>query len=170
MELTGKQKILIVLVYTAGCVALGYYLTPEKVKIVKEEVSVEDTKIDKKESVDTDVKKNKTTRTTIVEETLPDGTKRKTTTVDSKTDTDKSTKKDVDTKTETVKTDTTTETETRTKSSDHLSLSLIGAVDITNPNGIIYGGHVQKNLLGPVTIGVFGLSNGVAGCSVGLTF
>lgn len=52
-----------------------------------------------------------------------------------------------------------------------LNVYAMGGIDITNPaNGFIVGAHVSKQLLGPVSIGVFGFSNKTVGVSVGMSF
>jgi len=52
-----------------------------------------------------------------------------------------------------------------------LNVSLLGGIDFKS--GIptpTYGLSVNKQLVGPVTIGAFGLMNGVVGVSIGLNF
>lgn len=54
---------------------------------------------------------------------------------------------------------------------DTLNISLLGANDFSR--GLLvptYGLSVTKSVLGPITIGAFGLMNGVVGVSIGLNF
>ena len=161
--MTTKSKIIGVVVYTLVCVAGGYYLAPVKVKTEVKTVEVEkkDTNTVQNEKKDS----HKTyTKVVIVK---PDGTKQTTTTV-------------TDDKIATQKTDTTQtidiakssdQTKEVTKSSSRLNLSALAGVNVSNPaNGLLYGVHVSKDILGPISIGLFGLSNGNMGCSVGITF
>jgi len=47
----------------------------------------------------------------------------------------------------------------------------LAGVDTTNvKGGIVYGVGVSKQFIGPVSLGVWGLTNGVVGASVGITF
>lgn len=126
--------------------ACGYYIKPDKV--VTKTVTVEVVK------TETDTKD----RTIVVEVINKDGSKTITT------------KKDIDTNVkEMAKTNSNSQT-LSVKRSSSLLVSVLGGVDITKPTGIIVGAHVSKQLLGPVHIGLFGLSSGVLGASVGLQF
>lgn len=51
-----------------------------------------------------------------------------------------------------------------------LNLSALAGVDSLNRFKPIYGAAVTKQVLGPITIGAFGMSNSVVGLSVGITF
>jgi hypothetical protein len=48
-----------------------------------------------------------------------------------------------------------------------LSLSALAGTDLRSP---VYGAHVSKEILGPVSVGIFGLTNGTFGASIGLNF
>lgn len=64
-----------------------------------------------------------------------------------------------------------TEKETRPGAGDRhrWSVGVLGALDLSR--GIpVYGLQVSKEVLGPVTAGVWGLNNGTIGVSVGLNF
>lgn len=100
-----------------------------------------------KEVIKTDVK------TVVRTVKQPDGTTDTTTTIE-----------DHSTRTETSKNQTVV---ARSK----LSASLLVANDFsTRLFQPIYGAHVSKEILGPITVGVFGLSNATVGLSVGLNF
>lgn len=52
-----------------------------------------------------------------------------------------------------------------------LNLSALAGNDFSHPQILpIYGLSVSKSLLGPITVGAFGLTNGVVGLSVGINF
>ena len=55
------------------------------------------------------------------------------------------------------------------KSSGVLSLSLLGGIDIHDPTPT-YGISVTRSVIGPVTIGLWGLNNGTVGGSIGVNF
>lgn len=61
----------------------------------------------------------------------------------------------------------TTDTETKVKERSKLAISALAGTDLSKP---IYGAAVSKEVLGPITIGIFGLSNASFGASVGLNF
>lgn len=50
-----------------------------------------------------------------------------------------------------------------------LNIAILGAYDPTQ-NQPSYGLSISKQFIGPVTLGVFGLTNGVAGVSIGVNF
>ena len=149
-----KQMLIIGAVALLTAFAVGRWSAPEKVKI--QTVEVEKKTEDKKVNID-DHKV-----TTIVETDKPDGTKTKTTVITDNKDT-----KVVD-----KKTDDTTKTTTKEidKSSSNVTISALAAINITSPGLPIYGASVTKPILGPITVGIFGFQNGMAGASVGLTF
>jgi len=67
-----------------------------------------------------------------------------------------------------VKTDTNTAIVTKSP-----TLNISGLVANDFSRGIlqpVYGASVSKQVMGPVTAGVFGLSNGIIGLSIGLNF
>jgi lipopolysaccharide export LptBFGC system permease protein LptF len=50
-----------------------------------------------------------------------------------------------------------------------LNLSVLAGLDIQRTQ-TVYGASVTKELIGPITMGVFGLTNGTVGVSIGLNF
>jgi len=128
----------------------GRWSAPEHVKVVTQTVTV-----DKK--TDDETKHEKVTK---VEVKQPNGTDTTTTTIVDDSE-DKSTDDS------TVSQTTTKES---SKSSSKLTISALAGVNITSPGSLIYGASISRPILGPVTVGLFGLSNGVGGASVGLTF
>jgi len=125
-----------------GAYALGRYVAPTKTITKTVTVEVEKTKTHEDK--------------VIVERIEKDGTKTTTTHVVTNTETDK-------------KANTKQEQIVENKKSS-LLVSALGGVDITKPNGLIFGAHVSRQTLGPVHIGLFGLTNGTIGASVGLQF
>ena len=125
--------------------AFGRFSAPTKVvtqiKTVEVEKKVSDTEDHKK--------------VVIVQQ--PDGTK--TTTV---TD-DKSTKQKEDTQVAQESTKTVTRDSGRTSISALAGLQITGGVPV-------YGASLTRNVLGPITLGGFGFTNGLVGVSIGLSF
>ena len=70
----------------------------------------------------------------------------------------------------TVDKSTKTETKEIEKSSSKLTISLLGAVNVTDPGLPTYGIAITRPILGPITVGAFGFQNGLVGVSIGLTF
>lgn len=134
---------------------IGRFTTPDKIVTQTKIVTVTDEK-----SV-TDKKVDSTTKITEVKN--KDGTVTTVTEIDSHSDTNRQKEKDtsiVDEETKTVE---------NNKSS--LNVSVMAGLDVTNPaGGYIIGGQITKRMLGPITLGVWGLSNKTGGLSVGLQF
>lgn len=146
-----KTKVLLSLLALTVSFASGRFLMPAKVVTVVKTVEVE------KKTAEADKHKE----TTVVEIVNKDGSKETTTkTVEDnkKTSTDD-------------KAIATESTKTVTKGGSRLSIYALGGVDLNNfAGGPLYGAHVSKDILGPISIGLFGLSSGVAGASIGISF
>lgn len=149
--MSNKTKVLIgFAALTLTVLLIRYTATEYKTETKVEEKKTEETKVEKVE--------HKKTVTIIVEK--PDGTK----------ETNTTTTEDTDTVTETdKKSDTTTETVKEPVSSKISILAMMG-VPITGPYQPIYGISISKPVFGPVSVGVWGFSSGVAGVSLGLSF
>jgi len=159
--MTLRTKITIVIVYTAVAVAVGRYTVPEKVKIETKIVEVEK-KIDDKKS-DTVVANHKKIITHEVDK--PSGEKEITTITSDDDDTEtKVDNKEID---DTAKLDTSNKEITGVTS--HTVISVLGGYDL-NLNRLVYGGSVTKPVLGPITIGIWVLTEPAAGASIGLQF
>jgi len=138
--------------------ALGRYTLPAKViteiKTVEVEKKVNDTKTDDQ----------KHEKTVIVDVKAPDGTETKTTTI---TD-------DTDTKTDSASSDNTNTTKTDSKevvyNTSKLTIAALAGANISSLSTPLYGGSVSKQILGPISVGVWGLNNGIVGASVGISF
>lgn len=138
-----RNHYIIVAVLLAAAFAGGRFLSPEK--IVTKTVTVEVEKTNTKQD------------SVVIKVTKPDGTITETTTTKTETET-------------ITNTNNKTETITQNKKSS-LNVNALAGINVTNPSGgIVFGAHVSKQLLGPISIGLFGLSNGTAGVSVGLQF
>ena len=160
--MTTKTKVLLSILALLTAFGFGRFSGPEKIKEVVKTVEVE-----KKvtfTNTDTDRDKNKTIVTTEV--TRPDGTKEKTTTV---TENSKTTRK---TGTETTDQRTTTKDEekTTTYASGRLTVSFLASVPIGSSQKQVFGVAATQPVAGPITVGLFGLTNGTIGGSLGLTF
>lgn len=153
--------------------AFGRFTTPTKVEIKKEIVTVEKKVIDTEEMKRIDLERNKKLRTITTEITRPDGTKEKVTrhvessTLSRTTDSEKKTKE------ETEKEVHETDSKVVENNRSSVSISALAGFDvlnITTPQKPVYGGHIQKSILGPINAGIFGLTSGTCGVSLGLYF
>lgn len=84
-------------------------------------------------------------------------------------------KNDIDTKIDRKVATNTDKTSESTKTTEYdtrrLSLSVITAARPLSPSqGMSYGGSLQYRVLGPITGGILGLSDGTVGISIGLMF
>lgn len=170
MNLERKHYIIGILLL-AGAFALGRYMTPEKIKIETKTVYQEKTDKSKEEELNKNVNKDKNTVTTKTELTKPDGTKIvKTVTKEAET-TSKTTNKTTLTKEQSEKMLTEETEELVEMGRNRVTISALGGVDFKNlTDKPVLGCHVSKPILGPITIGAWGLSSAVGGMSLGLQF
>lgn len=157
-----RYKVIIMIVSLATAYAFGRFSAPEKIKIETKVVEIE--KKDKK--IAKDIEKNKRKDTKTVRITKPTG--EKVVIIREIEDSSLDVKTRSNEKEEKLKAEASKKEEQKTQG--RVTVSVLGGVDITNPNKIIYGGSVTKPILGPVTIGLFGLTDGVCGGSIGLQF
>lgn len=146
-SLLSKYKWIVIVVALVLSYALGRYNAPIKTITETKVVEVEKKKVDE----------HKDTTTTVIKH--PDGTTETVThsTDDKHTDDQTSISKDI--------------TKEVINSSGKLAISLLGGANVTNwASGPVYGLAVSKSVLGPITGGLWGLSNGTGGVSVGLNF
>jgi len=141
--ITTRTKVLAVILLVVAAFATGRY-TVKPIEVVKHETE----ETTKKEETDT--------HTEIVETKQPDGSTKKVTTIDRSSRTDYATKKETETKT--------------TNKVQKTNISALVSVNIKERNALIYGISVTREILGPVTVGVFGLTNGTVGASIGINF
>jgi hypothetical protein len=116
--------------------------------------------IKEKEVQHVDTKQDVKKVTTIVKK--PDGEETTTITEDSNTDTKDNTN---------TLTNENLQTKTEAAAHDTLNLSALAGINYQQPQqGLIYGVSVTKELIGPITIGAFGFTNGLVGGSIGISF
>ncbi len=152
--------------------AFGRYTSPTKIEIKKEVITIEKKVLDVEELKRIELERNKKLRTVITEITRPDGTKEKTTRMTEVSSITKNTDTDKKTHEETEKETHKTESKLVENKHSSLTISALAGLDIMNlgsPQKLIYGGHIQKSLLGPIGIGAFGMTNGVGGMSLSLS-
>jgi hypothetical protein len=157
-NMNGRDLAILASIGMLVAFAAGRWTGPEKIKTVVQTVTVE------KKTDDQTKKEQDHKKYTVVETTTPNGTKTKTTTITDDrgvTSTDKSTDNTDTTQTKSKEVD---------KSSSKLTLQVLAGLNITAPGTPTYGLSVSRNLLGPIVVGVFGMTNHTAGFSIGLTF
>lgn len=165
MDLSLKNVSIVVVLTGVVGFAFGRYSMPES---VKETTDIKQTQ-EKKEDTKTDVDKDKHYVKTTAETTHTDGTKTTTTT----TTVDTSEQKKTDDNKSSDSTKDIHEEKEVIGHKDKINLGLMTGIDVTHGlgvNTVLYGGYINRPLLGPITIGVWGLSNGTAGLSLGLVF
>lgn len=173
MQIETKKLVASMAVLVLVSFASGRYLVPEKIKIEKQIVTVEKKTEDKKIADTTNIHKDKTYTKTSTTKKNKDGSSvtTTTTTVQDKTKSDHdSISSDRDTS---VASSSNTQTKEVTTSSSKVNFGLMTGPDLShglNMNTIVYGGYFNRPILGPITMGVWGLSNSTYGVSMGLTF
>lgn len=105
-------------------------------------------------TTDTKIDKDTHTKKTVVIIKEPDGKETTTTVVE----------RDTKTKTDTNTSNTTTQVKRNT-----LSVAALAGIEV-NDKQMVYGASVSKEVLGPVTVGAWGLTNGTVGVSLGINF
>lgn len=151
--MTPRIKIVIVGVALIVAFASGRYLTPEKVKIETKIVEVE------AKTKETEAHKHKETTTTVIKEVS--GKEETTTVVVEDSGKDIKSTDNINKTTDTLKEVTT--------GSSKVTISALGAFDF-KAGKPAYGISVTKPILGPIAIGLFGLTNDTLGCSLGISF
>jgi hypothetical protein len=140
--LSKNWEAVIGILMLVGCFYWGRHTAPTKVET--KTITVEVEKIKQHQN------------TVIVEKVNKDGSKETTTRI--VTDTNKDTTK-------------TSEQNKLVEKKSPLNIYALAGIDIANPaNGFTVGAHISKQLLGPVSLGVFGFTNKTAGMSLGLNF
>lgn len=160
--MTTKSKIILTIVCLTVSFAFGRYSAPTTVKTETKVVEV-DKKKDTKTS-ETDINKHK--ETVVKEVTHPDGTKEVITTVTEDTVASRDTKE----KSKETKSKDTDITKEVTRSSGRLNISVLAAIDTTQLSTPVYGLSVTRDVIGPISIGLFGFTNKTIGASLGLSF
>jgi len=157
--MNNKYLVIGAIVALAVAFAMGRYTAPVKVKTETQVVEVD------KKTKDTEVDRDKHKETKIVEVNKPDGTKETTTTIVEDTNTNKK-EKQTDLLTETEKSSTEI-----TRAGGFLYVQGLAGLDKLSLSGRpIYGASVSKEVLGPISVGAWGLTNSTFGLSLGLRF
>lgn len=143
-----NKLVLISVVAFAVGGAAGYALAPGKevTKTVEAEKKTETERDKRKETI-------------VVEIQKPDGTKEKTT----------RTVEDTKTTRNTESKEATTQAE-KPVTRPQVSLAILAGSPVSFPPTPVYGGYISKEIIGPITVGAWGLSSGVVGLAVGLNF
>lgn len=162
MSLTTKQQAICALILVAVSFATGRWLAPQKLSVTHAETKANTNSTDQKVDQNTDTHKE----VVVTETTKPDGTKQVVTDTINDVRVDKSTDTSKVNSVTTAKTDSFAET----KSKSRLNLGLLVGTQITKPDGLVYGGYVNRDMIGPIQMGLFGFTDGRAGVSIGLTF
>ena len=146
-----RLKVLIVILVIVGSFGLGRY-SVHPPDVVTHEITKTDTQTKEKEHVQTH------TITTTKKE--PTGVVTTVTVTDTSTQEQTATVVDTSTRID----------QTVTQAKPTLNLSLITGVSVQGPFIPVYGLSVTKQVLGPFTVGAFGLTNGTVGVSIGMSF
>ena len=153
-----KQVIVGLLITLLVGIAIGRFTLPSKI-ITK----VQTVEVEKKQQV---VDKKDNSVTTITQTKKPDGSVITVTKIDSNVQTDTKTQQSDHKDT---KSDKEVTYDTRS-----LTISAIAAIRPFQGNGLasapIYGGSVTYRILGPITVGGIGLSDGTIGGTLGFSF
>lgn len=148
-----KWKVIISIAALALAFALGYWLTPTKTITKVETITVQKIIYVEKKHADT---------TTVVV-TKPDGTTESTT----------HTVEDTNTSSNTTEVSDTTNLKETSRDSAKVAVLALAGVPIDFNKGVgtpVYGLSVSRPIIGPVTVGLWGLSNLTFGVGVGLSF
>lgn len=152
-----RYQALIATGAVAAAFAAGHFSAPERIKIETKIVEVE------KKVTSKDDKKNTHKTTTTTTTTDSNGIKKTTTVVTEDTASDNKTNIN----------DTIHVAADAQKSVDRggssVTVSALGGIDFTNGH-YVFGAAVTRPIIGPLTLGAWGLTNATGGVSVGLTF
>jgi len=155
-----KYKVIIAVSTIILAFAVGRYSVPQKIKVVTKTVEVEK----KTDATKTDEKKNVVV--VVHEIRRPNGTIDKTTTT-TVSDQRNSTHTSTDNKLDASTTD-----KEITAQSSKITISLLGGDNVGSGtiSPPVFGVSITRPILGPITVGVWGLNNATFGASIGLTF
>lgn len=148
---------------------LGRYSVPEQVK--KESQTVTQTQSNQAQKAQTDSDRDLHKQIVQTEVIKPDGTKVIVTKTSEEAHSDRKAK--VDTVTAESAHSESKQTSEVTRGSSKVTVSFMAGPSFSLTNGLgplVYGGSITKPVLGPITVGVWGLSNGTGGVSLGFTF
>lgn len=158
-----KTKVIIAAVVVTTAFAVGRFSAPTKIKTETKIVEVE-----KKTSEKESDNEKKTRKKTVTKEVKhPDGS------TESSTETTEETESSKKKRDKNSEESSRTEKETKevTREGGKIIISAIAAGRLQSPlASLLYGAVIQKEILGPATAGVFILTNGQIGVTVGLSF
>jgi len=160
--MTTKTKVVLTIVALATSFAFGRYFAPTKIKIQEKIVEVDTKSSDKT----TEATRDKRKETVVKEVVKPDGTRETETRTIEETTASKGTKE----KTSETKTTESEKSTEITRSTGRLNISALASVDTSKPTQVNYGLSVTRDVIGPISIGVFGFTNKTYGASLGLSF
>ncbi len=166
--MSNKYRAVIAAAALVGAFAFGRFTTPVKIKT--ETKIVTQTEVKQNTNTQVNVDQDKHVNTTTVEIKRPDGTVIIRTKTLSDTDTKKQENQNVKTDTKTDQVVTQTQTIERGSKSPVTISALAGANPFSLTDGFSYGAIVTKPILGPIVLGVWGISKPVFGVSLGLQF
>lgn len=136
--------IAVALVLIIGGFAAGWYMKPEnKTTDDTKTEETDKTKVIEHKKTTTTKDKDGNETTTIIDDT--------TTTIDHSKDSE-------------------SHKEIIVSSRSKINVSALAAIDTKSTPIPLYGISVNKEFIGPITIGAFGLTNGIVGVSIGLNF
>ena len=162
MTVTTKQKVVLSVIALTVAYGAGRWASPTKV--VTKTVTVEVEK--KTDDVKSDLNLDKHRETTTVVLKKPDGTEETTTHVTEDTTANKT--RDEHSTDQVNK--TSSQTKEVTYTSPKVTVSALAGLSFSGSPAPAYGASISKPILGPVTVGLWGLSNATGGVSLGLTF
>jgi hypothetical protein len=161
-----SKHIVIVIILLAASFMVGRYTTPTKTKTVVEEKVVEKEVV---KFVEVQAKtEKKDVETVVIEIISPDGTIRKETKIVDKTVLEE--QKKIDLNKQTDQTRISKREETTESSSSEWMVSLMVSAKENNISEQNFGVHVQRRIIGPFYLGVYGEQNKGVGLSIGGTF
>lgn len=170
MNLTTKQILIASLGLLLLGAAFGRFTTPEKVRVETKTVTVEVEKKQEQQKTNTDTDRDRHRETTTTEITKPDGTREVVTHTTDDTKTDRHTDQVKNTDTESTKNESASTMKEVTRGSSPVTVSALLGVKLSLSSPVVYGAAVSRPILGPVTVGAFGMSDATLGVSLGLTF
>ncbi len=148
--LENRNKIVLSLLALVFAFAVGRYTASGPDITQKTETESKENKV---------VDKDAHVKTVIIETTNPSGVVQKTTTITADTTTVSQDKKATSIDSETV----------TTAKKPMINVSALSGIDFKTKLPV-YGAAVSKEFLGPVSLGVFGLTNGTLAVSIGISF
>lgn len=168
-----RTKILIAILALLIAFAFGRFTAPAKVVQTKEKTTTSEQTKEQTTNASQDAERNRHIERTTTEITKPDGTREVVTKVTEDSSTSRSSQSTTDNRQESSQASSEKSSKEITYGRDKVTIAALGGVSISFANGFgapVYGAIISKPILGPITVGIWGLSNGVGGAAIGLTF